>query len=250
MRSLLRLSHPRMVRYQIHTLFFACAFIGSLAVDQALASPLQDRNGDGQIEIIAFGDSITYGVGDGTQPGEYISELGGVGSPRGYPLRLSSTTALPVLNAGVPGEMVVGIGGARASGVERFPEIVAGSPADLVVILEGANDARFEISAPEMEAGYQKMINVARADGKNVAIATLLPPTVQHGMFASQTAIYSEAVRRVAAINEVTLIDLEAGFLRDCPDLSVCPYYNLPEGLHPNSVGYDAITRMVTEALQ
>jgi lysophospholipase L1-like esterase len=220
------------------------------AVARAEGPLLQDRNGDGTIELIAFGDSITYGVGDGIEPGQYISQLGEVGKPGGYPLRLSSLLPTSVLNAGVPGEMVVGVPEGRTPGVVRFPEVVVGSSADLVVILEGANDAQFEISAAEFATSLQKMINVARADNKNVALATLLPPTVQHGIFAPQTALYSGVIRQLAALNEVTVIDLEQGFLTDCPDLSVCPYYNLPEGLHPNTVGYDAIAKMVATKLQ
>jgi lysophospholipase L1-like esterase len=214
------------------------------------SSPLSDRNNDGQVEVVAFGDSITYGVGDGTQPGQYISEIDDVGDPRGYPLRLSSKLAVPVLNAGIPGEMVIGIPGPRISGVNRFPEIIVGTSADLVIILEGVNDARYEISATELEAGYQKMINVARADNKNVAIATLLPPTVQHGVLAPTAALYSQTIRGLGVMNGISVIDLEQGFLRDCPDLSTCAYYNLPEGLHPNTVGYDAIATMVATAMQ
>lgn len=221
-----------------------------VAVAHADGAPLTDRNNDGQVEILAFGDSITYGVGDGTEPGQYISELGDVGDPRGYPLRLSSLLGVPVMNAGIPGEMVVGEPGGRVPGTTRFPKEVVGSPADLVIIFEGANDARVETPTDQFEAGCQRMINVARADNKNVVIATLLPPTVQHGMFAAQTALYSETIRHVGAINDIPVIDLEKGFLLDCPDLSTCPYYNLPEGLHPNTVGYDAIARMVATALQ
>ena len=213
-------------------------------------APLSDRNNDGQIEVVAFGDSITYGVGDGTDPGQYVSGIGEVGDPRGYPLRLSSVLAVPVLNAGIPGEMVIGIPGPRAAGVVRFPEVVVGSTADLVIIFEGINDARYDISATELEAAYQKMINVARADNKNIAIATLLPPTVQHGTLAPTAALYSETIRGLGAMNGILVIDLEQGFLRDCPDLSTCSYYNLPEGLHPNTVGYDAITTMIATALQ
>jgi len=239
-----------MIRKNIIFSLFALSLL--LGVDGASAegSPFTDRNNDGQVEVLAFGDSITYGVGDGTQPGQYISEIDEVGDPRGYPLRLSSVLAAPVLNGGVPGEMVIGIPGPRAAGVNRFPEVVVGSTADLVILFEGINDARYEISATELEAAYQKMINVARADNKNVAIATLLPPTVQHGTLAPTAALYSETIRQVGAMNDITVIDLEQGFLRDCPDLSTCSYYNLPEGLHPNTVGYDAITSMVATAIQ
>lgn len=57
-------------------------------------------------------------------------------------------------------------------------------------------------------------------------------------------------IRQLGAINDVPVIDLEQGFIKDCPDLSTCQYYNLPEGLHPNTVGYDAIAKMVAADLQ
>jgi lysophospholipase L1-like esterase len=234
-------------------LIFCLIFISIVSRSgRALAegAPLSDRNNDGQIEVIAFGDSITYGVGDGTEPGQYVSQIDEVGDPRGYPLRLSSVLAVPVLNAGVPGETVIGIPGPRVAGVVRFPEVAVGGTADLVIIFEGINDARYDISATELEAGYQKMINVARADNKNVAIATLLPPTVERGILAPTAALYSETIRGLGAMNGILVIDLEQDFLRDCPDLSTCPYYNLPEGLHPNTVGYDALTRMIATAIQ
>lgn len=230
-------------------IFFSSLLLCSTRV-YADGSPLQDRNGDGSLEIIAFGDSITYGVGDGIAPGKYISELGELGDPSGYPQRLSTLLPASILNAGVPGEMVVGVPEGRTPGVVRFPEVVVGSTADLVLIFEGANDAQSEISTTAFASSLQKMINVARADNKSVAIATLLPPTIQHGMFAPQTASYSEIIRQLAALNGIPVIDLESGFLTDCPDLSICSYYNLPEGLHPNAVGYDAIAKMIATALQ
>jgi lysophospholipase L1-like esterase len=239
-----------MIRWNLILALSVCLFISRADGALAQGAPLTDRNSDGQVEILAFGDSITYGVGDGTQPGQYISEIDGVGDPRGYPQRLSSLLAVPVLNAGIPGEMVIGIPGPRLAGVNRFPEVVVGSSADLVIIFEGINDTRFDISATEMEAAYQKMINVARADNKNIAITTLFPPTVQHGTLAPAAALYSETIRQVGAMNDITVIDLEQSFLSDCPDLSICPYYNLPEGLHPNTVGYDAIARMIATAIQ
>jgi lysophospholipase L1-like esterase len=154
------------------------------------------------------------------------------------------------LNAGVPGERVLGVAGDRVAGVTRFAEVVVGSASDLVIIFEGINDALYDFSATELASAFQRMINVARADNKNVAIATLLPPTAQHGMLSPTAALYSDTIRQVGAMNDILVIDLEQGFLRDCPDLPMCPYYNLPEGLHPNTVGYDAITTMIANAIQ
>lgn len=234
---------------KILSIVFVSILVGADAA-YGEGATLTDRNSDGQIEILAFGDSITYGVGDGIEPGQYIGEIDEVGSPRGYPLRLSAALSVPVMNAGVPGETVIGIPGGRVSGVERFPQEVVGSSTDLVIIFEGANDTRYDTSAAQLEAGYQRMINVARADNKSVAIATLPPQTAQHGMFAPQSLIYSAMIRQVGAINDIPVIDLEQGFIKDCPDLLTCQYYNLPEGLHPNTVGYDAIAKMVAADLQ
>ena len=85
---------------------------------------LTDRNGDGAVEILAFGDSITYGVGDGSAPGDYVEQIYDAGAPRGYPLRLSSLIGVAVDNAGLPGEELI------RTGIDRFPGLVIGASAD------------------------------------------------------------------------------------------------------------------------
>jgi lysophospholipase L1-like esterase len=211
---------------------------------------LTDQNGDGAIEITAFGDSITYGVGDGTEPGQYVSTIDSVGEPRGWPKRLSTSLGLSVLNAGSPGEQVVAQPNLTDSGVQRFPDVVIGSSADVVIIKEGANDAQHAVTSAELATSIQKMLNIARADNKKVVLSTLAPPTVQHAQFAPAVIEYSSAVRDLAVMNNVPIVDIAQGFLLACPDLSVCPYYNLPEGLHPNTAGYDAIAQMYVDTFQ
>jgi len=222
---------------------FLCA-----SPDAAAQSVLRDANGDGTIEILAFGDSITYGVGDGTMPGQYVPDITDRGPPRGYPLRLSGMLGLPVVNAGVPGEEVVGIG-VLEPGVDRFPEVVVGSAADVVIIKEGVNDAVHIQPAAAISEAIQKMINVGRAEGKSVVIATLAPPTGNHASLRPFTESYSASIRELAILNSVPLVDTEALFVANCPILEACAYYNLPEGLHPNTIGYDAITEAVAAAL-
>ena len=209
-----------------------------------------DHNGDGAIEIIAFGDSLTYGVGDDTPPGEFIQSIGNIGNPRGWPKRLSATLGVAVLNAGSPGEQVVEDPELDETGVRRFPDVVIGSNADLVIIQEGANDAQREFPTAQLTTSLQKMVNVARADNKKVVLSTLAPPTVQHAQDAPVSIEYSAAIRELAVLNNVPLADIEQGFLLACPDVSVCPYYNLPEGLHPNTAGYDAIAQMYVDVLK
>jgi len=226
----------------------AVAYVAIVNSASAAEGVLSDTNGDGQIEVLAFGDSITYGIGDGTKPGDYVPEILSRGSPRGYPIRLSSLLGLPVYNAGVPGEELCG-SGAIGSGIERFPNLVAGSSADVVIIMEGANDAQHFVTARTLSIHLQKAINVARAEGKNIVLATITPPTGNHAQFGGFTAAYSNSIRSVAATNLLPLADVEAAFYQACPQLDTCSFYNLPEGLHPNTAGYDALTETMALAL-
>jgi lysophospholipase L1-like esterase len=66
---------------------------------------------------------------------------------------------------------------------------------------------------------------------------------------APYTNLYSTVVRELASVNDLTVADVEQRFITDCPDMSTCVHYNLPEGLHPNTSGYDAIAEVVKGAL-
>lgn len=203
------------------------------------AQVLRDVTGDGQVEVLTFGDSITYGVGDGNNPGDYVPEITESGSPRGYPARVSAATGLPVSNAGVPGERLI------QSGVERFPGLVVGGSIDTVVFMEGANDAVHQIEGTQYRRGVQRLINVARAEGKSMVLATLPPPTSNHASLALFTTFYSSIIKDLGAINSLPVADVEQLFLSTCADLNTCELYNLPEGLHPNTAGYDAISEVI-----
>lgn len=209
---------------------------------------LQDRNGDGSVEVIAFGDSITYGVGDGYSPDEYVEVIPDFGKPRGYPRRLSSLLGVSVLNAGVPGEGLAEDG--SETGVERFPGVVLGSDADVVIIAEGTNDAQRLVPNDVFVPALQKMINVARASGRQVVLSTLASPIALRSQYAPFTQNISNLIRDVAAINSLPLVDIEKLFQDGCPVYDDCQYYNRPEGLHPNTVGYDAIAAGMASVLQ
>jgi|688.fasta_scaffold07153_14 lysophospholipase L1-like esterase len=218
-------------------------FAALVAVRAEAQILLSDRNGDGEIEIVAFGDSITYGVGDGIAPGTYVEQITDSGAPRGYPLRLSEALGVSVLNAGIPGEELV------TEGIFRIPELVVGSTADAIIIKEGVNDAVHLVDAASISTAYQTAINVARAEGKGVMIATIAPPTQLHASLAPFTDSYSQSIRELAVLNSLPLADIQAAFVTACPLLSICSYYNLPEGLHPNTLGYDAISEVMLQSL-
>lgn len=207
-------------------------------------SPLADRDGNGVVELLAFGDSITYGVGDDIPPGDYVYEITDSGAPRGYPLRLSTSLSTPVINAGVPGERLI------TQGVYRFPKLLNQESFDTVIIMEGSNDAIFQEDSGMYARSLQKMINVARASGKGVVLMTVLLPIGLHQSLQPFTDAYSLEVKELALLNNVPLIDMESSFIAACPDYATCALYNLPEGLHPNESGYDTVASTVLAGLQ
>lgn len=214
--------------------------VGASADDLSI---LRDVNGDGAVKVLAFGDSITYGVGNAFQPGEYVEAMGGTGTKGGYPDRLERYLGVPVYNEGVPGEQLT------AEGVERFPRKIAGSSFDIAIIMEGTNDASQQISYGHYSRSLQRMINVGVADGKEVVVMTVPPPVASHDSTQPFTQSYSRAGRDLARINGVPLIDVEQAITDACPVLDRCSFYNLPEGLHPNRRGYDALGQIVAAGL-
>lgn len=195
-----------------------------------LAQFLQDKNGDGVVSILAFGDSITAGVGDSQ----------GLG---GYPGRLENYFNIPVSNRGVAGERLL------VGGLQRFPGVVLSSSADIVIILEGANDAIFRESQSAYRKGLQRLINVAKALGKDVVVGATQKPCCNKGDRGLFTDVYAKVARELSVINEAPLADFDLAWKTTCKNKEQCELYVLPEGLHPNKTGYDVMAQVAAAAL-
>lgn len=205
--------------------------LGSLWADLAHSQELiKDRTGDGLIVITAFGDSITNGVGD-------------TGLEGGYPGRLSSITGLVVDNEGVPGESAID------QGESRFPSSLFSTGGDVVVIQEGTNDAVFRSVSSEVRRALQRMVNVAGALGRAVVVNTLPVPCCEHGSLAPFVDAYNLSVFGLAEANEISVADIARTWRTTCISQDACELYNLPEGLHPNGTGYDALAQTVAATL-
>ncbi len=196
---------------------------------------LVDSNGDGTIRVLAFGDSLTFGVGDGGLG----TELG----KRGYPGRLSKLLGVPVDNVGVAGEEF------SSDGVDRWVGTIAASNADVVILIEGANDAFNGISGLTVRNAFQRAANVGAVLGKKVVLATLPTPCCEHGGQITETSLYSSELSVLSGINELPLIDLKRAWETTCDNLGECQLYNLPEGLHPNATGYNVIAQTIAAKL-
>lgn len=219
------------IRYFTTLLLFS-----SVAVYADDNQSLSDFNGDGQTALLSFGDSITYGVGDGG--------LGtGVAADGGYPGRLERLLGIPVDNEGVPGEELTG------TGYLRFAALLRRSNADTLLIQEGANDAFKQIPATQYRNTLQKMINAAKILNKQVVLMTLPTPCCNHGQLIGDTQSYSGEIETLSIVNELELINLKKAWETTCNNPGECDLYNLPEGLHPTATGYTVMSQTVAATL-
>lgn len=203
---------------------------------------IQDLNMDGVVTVLAFGDSITRGVGDFIKVGEEVStRLPPPQGEAGYPLRLESVLGISVENKGIPGEFL------SDSGIFRFARTVANSAADYVVISEGANDTFLSATSFELRRDMQAMINMAKALGKEPMIVTIPTPCCGHAGSVPFVNSYNLQFRDLADINKVLFADVEEAFDITCTT-NKCFLLNLPEGLHPNVKGYDAMAQTIMAA--
>ena len=218
---------------------FALAVLLVPWAGHAQSDLLTDRNGDGILSFTAFGDSITYGLGDGIAPGETIDPLPIPPRPMGYPERVEALTTLAVDNDGIPGESFM------ISGLDRLPGVATGFAADVLFFLEGSNDAWQKVDPSDYERALQKAVNVTIASGRAPVLLTLPPPSASHIGLRLFTDAYTLKVKHIAFINEVDLVDLDRAWRTTCVDLDECQLYNLPDGFHPNTLGYDAMAQTV-----
>lgn len=217
--------------------FFSFVIAGGVTVASARAetrSLLVDRTGDGKVTVMGFGDSITFGVGDDEE--RPIDD-------RGYLPRLAGYLGVSVLNEGVPGEELVG------SGELRFVQTLRDSAADVVIVSEGSNDAVLQTSRSAMRRAFQRVVNVGRALGRQVVVGTVPIPVAEHESIAPFMAEYSAIIRAIAEANQVPLLDTERMWRSTCGAIPSCRLLNLPEGLHPNEVGYTAIAQLAGATL-
>jgi lysophospholipase L1-like esterase len=197
--------------------------------------------------VVAFGDSITDGVGSTPR------------RDRRWPTLLADRVTaagggLTVVDTGLSGNRVAGRGGV-GSGVDavaRFDRDALAVPnVSTVLLLEGINDLRTTPRpAGSVIAGYQDLVTRAHARGIRVVAGTILP--------AGRTRTWSRAkeqarqevnawIRRSGAFDGV--VDFDA-VLRDPrhPD-RLRRRYDSGDHLHPGDDGYAAMARAVPLSL-
>lgn len=169
--------------------------------------------------MVAIGDSITYGLG---------LERG-----QTYPAVLAARLGRSVCNAGVSGDRA-------AEGLTRLQRDALQFHPSVVVILFGANDSGLFTSLGKPATGMgafrtsltEFVARVRKAGGIPVlaSLTPFNPPLLEgQGLNPGNWQAYDEAIRSVAAAQNVPLIDMGAAF---AGDVSL-----LQDGVHPTSAG-------------
>lgn len=163
--------------------------------------------------IVAFGDSLTAGVGarDGSD----------------YPSRLASLTGMTIVNAGVSGDTT-------ESALRRIDDVSAEEPRVVIVGL-GGNDFLRGVPITETESNLRSIISTLHNDGAMVILLGFRFPSMRGGS-------YEDMYERVAEDTGALLVDdLLDGIMSD-PKLK-------SDAIHPNGAGYAVMAERVAEPL-
>jgi lysophospholipase L1-like esterase len=164
--------------------------------------------------ILAFGDSLTVGVGTDAQ--------------QNYPSVLAQLSGRKVVAAGVSGEV-------SAQGRERLVSELARVRPDLLILLHGGNDILRNRSAAELKANLEAMIGLARQE----CVQVVLLGVPEKSLFSAAAPVYVE----LAEQHDLVFIeDLLSDLLRDSSMKS--------DAIHLNTQGYRALAEGIYRVLQ
>ena len=179
--------------------------------------------------IVAFGNSITAGVGDSSRPPGYPYKL--------EQILLSTWPNAIVLNRGVAGERTY-------QGAIRIDRVLARDEPDFVLILEGVNNIN-QTSLSSVIWDLESMIKSVKAAGAIPLIASLTPTTGPHEAKMPGVEALNPMIRNLAAREEIVFVDQYSAFLRTEDFTALLD----TDGLHPNSEGYQLMAETWYEGL-
>jgi acyl-CoA thioesterase-1 len=188
-----------------------------------------------QTVYVAFGDSITEGVGD---------EEGG-----GYPPRLEALLVARGMNADVRNRGLSGED--TAGGLTRIDSVLA-QGGDVLLLMEGTNDIPKNISIETSAFNLGEMARKAEQRGLDVIIGTIIPrsPFAHVDRENHLTQQLNEAIRDLAGTTGRELADPFEEFVTtpDYFDQLYDDNPNDPVG-HPNARGADRLARIFLDVI-
>ena len=164
--------------------------------------------------VLAFGDSLTYGTGAGTQ--------------EAYPNVLAKLLNRTVVGAGVPGETT-------ADGLERLPAVLDEIKPRLMLLCMGGNDMLRKSDPASIESNLRAMVQMAKARGIGVALIGVPTPE----LFGSPPEFYGRLAKELS-------LPLENKVMQE-----VLFNHGLKsDPIHPNAKGYRRVAEAIAELLR
>lgn len=179
------------------------------------------------LQVVAFGDSLTVGIGDN---GDLLCADPNIGYPPRLENRLEDRGFdVEMINAGECGEVT-------ADGLSRLDEVLEEYPdADLVIVMEGTNDLAQTISVESMRFNIAQMTHkVLQADQRPVVAS---PPPRDPELWGSN-ARGAFLGSKIAEDAELTGIDFANQFDRFDSIDDVYDEHYTTDGLHLDASGY------------
>jgi lysophospholipase L1-like esterase len=164
--------------------------------------------------VLAFGDSLTSGVGANTS--------------ESYPARLEALIGRKVVSAGVPGEV-------SAEGLARLPSALEQAKPQLVILCHGGNDLLRKLDDAQAANNIRAMVRLARSQGAQVVLIGVPKP----GLLPSPAAFYTDIAKELRLPYEETALKkiLTDNALKS--DL-----------VHPNAAGYARLAEAISALLK
>lgn len=163
--------------------------------------------------ILAFGDSLTEGVG--------------VSNDHSYPAVLAALTRHEVVNAGIAGEI-------SEEGLARLPALLDEVQPSLMVLLHGGNDILRNMNLAQTRDNLAAMIQIARARG----IGIVLVGVPEKSLFSDSASIYPELAERFDLVFEDEIV---ADLIRSPSKKS--------DAVHFNRLGYSELAAAIFSKL-
>jgi acyl-CoA thioesterase I len=135
---------------------------------------------DLQDTIVAFGDSLTFGTGAGSENDS-------------YPAVLQQLANRKVINAGVSGEV-------SAAGLKRLPKVLSLYQPKLLIICHGGNDMLRRQNAQQTAENIKQMIVLARQSGAEVLLIGVPKPEI--GFSLSPAEFYGSVADEMSVVYE------------------------------------------------
>lgn len=178
---------------------------------------------DNRPRIVAFGDSLTAGLGVATED-TYPAQLQRRLDEQGLRYR--------VINAGVSGDTTAG-------GLRRVEWVLKSHP-DMVILELGGNDGLRGLNVQETKANLEQIIQRCQEASVTVVLAGMkLPPNYGADYTKAFEAIYPALAKRYRVPLIPFFLDGVAGSAS----------LNQADGIHPTSEGYRIITEKVLEQI-